>query len=101
MGNYLEHTNFFADNQNGFMKEKSSDMALFKHISQITDSIENNRVTLGVYLYLAKALDTISHATLCKKLQKAGIRGKMLDWFVSYLQNRKDRGRPIQRKFNL
>ena len=91
MGNYLEHINFFADNQNGFMKGKSTDTALFKHISQIAGSVENNKVTLGVYLDLAKAFDTISHTILCKKLQKAGIRGKILDWFVSYLQNRKHR----------
>lgn len=28
---------------------------------------------------------------LCKKLQKAGIRGRLLDWFISYLENRKHR----------
>lgn len=50
MGNYLEYIKFFCDNQYGFMKGKSTDTALFKHTSQITDSIENNKLTMGVYL---------------------------------------------------
>ena len=91
--NYLEHIKFFAPNQYGFLKTKSTDTALFKHITDITTNIENNRPTIGVYLDFAKAFDTIDHVRLCGKLQKTGIRGPLLNWFLTYLTNRKHRTR--------
>ena len=38
--------------------------------------------------YLEKAFDGICHKTLLKKLYGYGIRGKLFNWFKSYLTNR-------------
>ena len=38
---------------------------------------------------LKKAFDTVNHDILLKKLYAYGIRGNILKWFQSYLQNRK------------
>lgn len=91
MNNYLEHTKFYAPQQFGFLKGKSTDTALYKHISQITESVENNKATVAVYLDLAKAFDTVNYKILIRKLINAGIRGPMINWLMSYLTNRKHR----------
>ena len=42
-----------------------------------------------VFIYLKKAFDTVDHGLLCKKLEFYGIQQQPLEWFKSYLYNRK------------
>ncbi|KAK2146695.1 hypothetical protein LSH36_589g03037 [Paralvinella palmiformis] len=44
---------------------------------------------MAIYLDLSKGFDTIDHSILVKKLDYYGIRRQALDWFSSYLHNRK------------
>ena len=78
--NFLEHINFLADQQFGFRKNRSTDSALFVHITNIVNGIEENNVAVGVYLDLAKAFDTVNHSLMIRKLQTIGFRGPLLDW---------------------
>ena len=49
----------------------------------------NREITMGIYIDLLKAFDTVNHFILIQKLEKYGVRGLVLDWFKSYLINRK------------
>ena len=42
-----------------------------------------------VFFYLKKAFDTVDHTILVKKLSNLGISGVELDFFNSYLSDRK------------
>ena len=58
-------------------------------IEQITSNIDEQKCTIGVFIDLKKAFDTIDHKILLKKLYVYGIRGAALQWLDSYLANRK------------
>ena len=53
------------------------------------DSFEKEQFTLGVFIDLSKAFDTVDHSFILKKLKLYGITEKNLAWFESYLSNRK------------
>ena len=63
-------------------------MAIVNIQDLITDAIDTNKHSVGVFLYLAKAFDTVNHQLLIKQLQHYGIRGKPLTWLIDYLSNR-------------
>ena len=52
-------------------------------------SFENSCYTLGVFIDLTKAFDTVDHNILLKKLFHYGVRGNNLKLLQSYLHNRK------------
>ena len=58
-------------------------------IDQINNSFEKNHFTLGLFIDLSKAFDTVDHSILIKKLKLHGVKGNNLRWFESYLSNRK------------
>jgi hypothetical protein len=86
---YLEQKGFFSNIQHGYRKDRSVDTALFNHIALISESIEKTYSTVGVYLDLKKAFDTVNHKILIIKLKQAGISGSLLNWLKTYLDNRK------------
>ena len=63
-------------------------MALLDLIESITNAIDNKKATIGIYIDLKKAFDTIDHKLLLNKLEKYGIRGNANNWVRSYLDNR-------------
>jgi len=77
------------DNKFGFRRKHSTIDAVTKLITDTCKALDENKATLAVYLDLSKAFDTIDHRILPKTLDCYGIRGQALDWFSSYLYNRR------------
>ena len=75
--------------QYGFQEGKSTELAINALLNKITESLDNKMRTYCVFLDFAKACDTVNHKILLKKLEYYGIRGTSLQWFESYLTNRK------------
>ena len=58
-------------------------------VDRISQALQNGEYALSLFLDFSKAFDTINYDILYMKLFHYGIRGCVLDWFKSYLTNRK------------
>ena len=58
-------------------------------MDKIIKSIDSGDIVLGIFLDFSKAFDTVNHKILINKMYKYGIRGIAIEWFKSYLTNRK------------
>lgn len=86
---FLETTGFYSDRQFGFRKGRGTHDALKTINDYITEHIDANDKCLAVFLDISKAFDSISQDLLLKKMNKIGIRDEILNWFSSYLKDRK------------
>ena len=86
---YLDKNNILFQSQYGFRKKHSTNLATIELMTKILQAKENGEYTVGVFLDLAKAFDTVNHEILLRKLENYGIRGIVLEWFTNYLTNRK------------
>ena len=48
-------------------------------MENLTKELDNKKITVGVFIDLKKAFDTIDHSLLIKKLEFYGIRGVPLN----------------------
>ena len=86
--NFFENQGLFSNYQHGFRKGRSVNTAVIEHIAEIVEGVERTQRTVGLYLDLRKAFDTVNHGTLITKLRKYGVDGALLKWIKSYLTNR-------------
>jgi hypothetical protein len=74
--------------QYGFQNNLSTSNAIMELTEEITTAFDESKYTLGVFIDLKKAFDTIDHNILLQKLERYGIRGVANKWIYSYLQDR-------------
>ena len=85
---FIENNNILNAKQVGFRAHHSTYMAIMQLVDKINNAVEKNETTIGVYLDLSKAFDTIDLDILLHKLDYYGFREIVLDWFRDYLSNR-------------
>ena len=88
---FMENTGQIYNSQYGFRSQHSCESAVAELTSEIIKGQQNGMYTLALFLDLSKAFDTLEHKVLLDKMYRYGIRGTSLNWFKSYLENRKIR----------
>ena len=86
---HLKEKDILYKKQFGFQEKHSTEHAILQLIDQVNNSFERNQFTLGIFIDLSKAFDTVDRKILSSKLKNHGVRGNNLKWFESYLNNRK------------
>ena len=90
---YLNSNNLITPNQSGFRPGDSCSNQLLFLVNEIHKAFENPKSleVRAVFLDISKAFDKVWHDGLLFKLKQNGVSGKLLKFFESYLQNRKQR----------
>ena len=86
---YLEHNHLLYPSQYGFRTRRSCKQAITELVRYILQSKNRNEHCASIFLDLSKAFDTLDHSILLQKLERYGVRGSILDWFASYLKDRR------------
>jgi len=58
---YFVENKFLVDNQFGFRKQYSTSMAILRLVDQIATEIDKGNLTMGVFIDLSKAFDSLQY----------------------------------------
>jgi len=62
-------------------------MALLNMQTCISEAMNSNKYSLGVFFDISKAFDAVNHSLLINKLELYGIRAFAKKWFTDYITN--------------
>ena len=86
---FLDQNKLLPSLQSAYRRGRSTETAVVKIISDILLAADRGEVTLLGLLDLSAAFDTVDHDILSDRLSKSfGIRGMVLAWIKSFLQDR-------------
>ena len=86
---FLDKHNILNRYQFGFRPKHSTTLSLIEVMDEIYKNLDNGYMSVGIFLDLQKAFDSVDHGILLDKLNHYGFRGLAHDWIGSYLQDRK------------
>jgi len=88
---YINNSKLLTGQQYGFRKKFSTEDAIFKLTHEVLNALNNGTKVCGIFCDLEKALDSVNHSLLIKKLQYYGTKGKSKSLLESYITNRYQR----------
>ena len=89
--NHLQTYNLLSSLQSGFIPGDSTVNQLTYLYNTFCQALDSGKEVRVVFCDISKAFDRVWHAGLLLKLEAAGVTGQVLEWFKSYLTNRKQR----------
>ena len=69
---YLSGNSIPYEKQFGFQTSHSTEHAILLLVNQLYQSFDESKCTLGIFINLTKAFDTVDHKILTKKLSYIG-----------------------------
>ena len=80
-----------SHSQHGYLRGRSVETAVYDFVEKITMAMEDKNLSIGIFLDLSKAFDSLDHMILLEKLSRYGVRGPALQWIKSYLLDRRQK----------
>ena len=87
---FMQENELYGKGQSAYRKCYSTESALLRVQNDVLRALDCRKDVILVLLDLSAAFDTVDHHILLKRLRdRYGIRGEVLQWFKSYLSERK------------
>lgn len=87
---FLCSNHIYETFQSGFRKLHNTESALIKVLNDILLATDSGNAVALILLDLSSAFDLVNHNILISRLKnRIGLRGTMLEWFRTFLTNRK------------
>ena len=87
---HLENNQLCNVFQSAYRAGHSTETALLRVVNDLLQSMDQNKISILLLLDLSAAFDTVDHKILLHRLQYSfGIESTVLNWFNSYLIDRK------------
>ena len=86
---HVSENNLLYEKQFGFQKNNSTEYAILQLTNELKESFHDREFTVGVFIDLSKAFDTVDHNILLTKLTYFGLSKNYIKLIKNYLSNRK------------
>nr|CAI5844004.1 unnamed protein product [Callosobruchus analis] len=87
---HIDKNKLININQSGFREGFSCETALRRVLNDFKISLDNGHILVAVFIDLRRAFETVNRTILLSKLAVYfGFDGKVLNWFSSYLSDRR------------
>lgn len=88
ISDYVETNKILTICQHGFRANKSTETASWHLLKYAYQCLDEGQYVVSLLFDLSKAFDTVNKEILSQKLYSMGIRGNILTWLCSYMENR-------------
>ena len=85
---FMQKEKILNGTQFGFQKHKSSTDAVLQLIEALQENYDNLKISVAVFIVLAKAFNSKLHKIFLKKIEAHGFSESAVDFFASFFKNR-------------